>query len=130
MRKSTILLLILIFLSCTKESETKMLNGLKSCNKDSICIASYYFGERKNRNVVLYLLNGIEDGRISHDIRYKGMTVYYCKMIALKKISGLNINVTQSEKPDSKKIQKFIDWGIENQLINKEENINTQSCVN
>ena len=117
-------------MSCGKESESKMLNGLKSCDKDSICIASYYFGEQKDRSVIKHLLTGIEDSRISHDIRHKGMSVYYCKMVALRKISGMNINVTEREKPDSKKIQKFIDWAVENQLIGAEENINTKSCVN
>lgn len=130
MRKSTIFLLSLIFLSCGQESESKMLNGLKSCNKDSICIASYYFGEHKDRSVVRELLSGIEDSRISHDIRHKGMSVYYCKMRALRKISGLNINVTQKENPDLEKIQKFIDWAVENDLIDEKENHNTKSCVN
>ncbi len=129
MMKSTILLISLIFLSCVKESESKMLNGLKSCDKDSICIASYYYGEHKDRSVVRDLLTGIEDSRISHDIRNKGMSVYYCKMVALRKISELNINVTEREKPNLKKIQKFIDWAIENKLIGKEENVNTKSCV-
>ena len=129
MMKSTILLISLIFLSCGKESESKMLNGLKSCDKDSICIASYYYGEHKDRSVVRELLTGIEDSRVSHNIHHKGMSVYYCKIRALKKISGLNINVAEREKPNMEKIQKFIDWAIEKQLIGKEENVNTKSCV-
>jgi hypothetical protein len=130
MRKSTILLISIILVSCGKESETGMLNGLKSCNKDSICIASNYFGEHKNRSIVRHLLTGIEDQRISHNIHYKGMSVYYCKMVALRKISGLNIKVTEAEEPNPEKIQKFIDWAVENQLIGKKEKVDTKSCVN
>jgi hypothetical protein len=130
MRKSTIFLISLIFFSCGKEYETKMRNGLKSCDKDSICIASFYFGEHKDRSAVKDLLIGIEDSRISLDIRHKGMSVYYCKMVALRKISGLNLNVTEREEPELKKIQKFINWAVLNKIIGEKENINTKSCVN
>lgn len=123
------LLFILIFSSCGQESETKMHNALKSCNKDSICIASYYFGERKDRSVIRDLLTGIEDSRISQDARQKGMSVYYCKMIALGKVSGLNIYVTEREKPDSIKIQKYINWAIENKIVAEKEKIETKRCV-
>lgn len=129
MRKPTLILIIFTFLSCQRESETKMLNRLKSCNKDSICIASYYFGEKKDKSVFIELLTGIEDSRISHNYNYKGMSVYYCKMTALRKISDLNIVVKENEKPDFKKIQKFINWAIENKIIAEKEKIETKSCV-
>lgn len=130
MKKSTIVLISIILLNCGKESETEMLSGLKSCNKDSICIASNYFGEHKDRSIVRHLLTGINDQRISHNIYYKGMSVYYCKMVALRKISGLNIKITETEEPKLEKIQKFIDWAVRNQLIGKKEKVDTKSCAN
>jgi hypothetical protein len=106
----------------------EMLRGLRSCDKDSICIASYYFGERGDKSVTRELLTGIEDKRISHHIRHKGMSVYYCKMGALRKLSGLDIKVRQTDNPDTTKIKKFIDWASDNKLIDTEK-INTKSCL-
>ena len=76
------------------------------------------------------LLTGIEDVRISHDLRFNGMSVYYCKMVALRKISGLDVKVRQTDKPESIKIKQFIDWAMKNKLIDGNETIDTKSCAN
>ena len=115
--------------ACGQEDRDEMLRGLRSCDKDSICIASYYFGELGDRSVTRELLTGIEDVRISHHIRHKGMSVYYCKMGALTKLSGLDIKVGQTDKPDTTKIRKFINWALDNQLIFDTQKINTKSCT-
>ena len=107
-----------------------MLQGLVSCDKDSVCVASYYFGEERDKSVVKELLTGIEDIRISHHVQHKGMSVYYCKMGALRKISGLDIEVGQTDEPDSVKIIKFMDWAVNSHLIADKEKINTKSCIN
>ena len=130
MRLLQILLICLILLSCRQEPKREMIKGIRSCNADSICAASYYFGEQGDRTVVKQLLTGIEDVRVSHDIRHKGMSVYYCKMGALRKISGLDVRVGQTDRPDSIKIRQFIEWAADNELINKNEKIDTRSCVN
>jgi hypothetical protein len=106
------------------------MKGLESCDTDSICVASYYFGEQRDKSVTKQLLTGIEDVRISHHIRHKGMSVYYCKMGALRKISGLDIRVGQTDQPDSMKVKQLVDWAADNELIDRGEKIDTESCVN
>jgi hypothetical protein len=130
MKQLIILLTTLTITACGQDTREEMLLGLKSCNTDSICIASFYFGEQKDKSVIKDLLTGIEDVRISHHIRHKGMSVYYCKMGAIIKISGLNIKVGQTDKPDSIKINRIINWAVNNHLIEDREEINTKSCTN
>jgi hypothetical protein len=129
MRQVIILLTSLTLAACGQDSREQMVRGLKSCKVDSMCIASYYFGEQRDKLVTRELLTGIEDVRISHDIRHKGMSVYYCKMGALRKISGLDIKVGQTDKPDSIKIRQFIKWAADNQLIGDKEKIDTRICT-
>jgi hypothetical protein len=99
------------------------MKGINSYNKDSICISCYQIGERKDSSAVKYLLNGINDPRISHHIRYYGMSVYYCRAIALNKISGLNLKIDQASMPDMKIINKFIQWALKEKLILSEDSI-------
>jgi hypothetical protein len=115
-------------MGCRLESRDEHLKGLKSCNADSICVSSYYFGERRDKNVVKELLTGINDARISHHIRHKGMSVYYCKAGALKKISGLNIEIEQTGSPDSEVINKLMAWALDNKLVTSSDTIDIQSC--
>jgi hypothetical protein len=130
MRLFKVLLISFVGISCGNDSRTQMLHALVSCNADSICVASYYFGEQRDTSVMNELLTGIEDVRISHHIRHKGMSVYYCKMSALRKISGLDITVRQTERPDSFKINQFMNWAIEKRLIAEGEKIKTKSALN
>jgi hypothetical protein len=51
-------------------------------------------------------------------------------MGALRKISGLDIQVGHTDRPDSIKIRQFIEWAVDNELIPKNEKIDTRSCVN
>jgi hypothetical protein len=129
MRQFKVILTLLTLTTCGQEDRDKMLSGLRSCDKDSICIASYYFGEQGDKSVTRELLTGIEDERISHHIRHKGMSVYCCKMGALKKLSRLDIKVGQTDNPDTAKIEMFINWALGNKLIVDREKINTKSCL-
>lgn len=129
MRQFKIILTLLTLTACGQEDRDEMLRGLRSCDKDSICIASYYFGEQGDKSVTRELLTGIEDKRISHHIRHKGMSVYYCKMGALRKLSGLDIKVGQTDSPDTTKIKKFINWALDNKLIADTDKINIKNCI-
>ena len=129
MAQTKIILTLLILTACGQKDRSDMLRGLRSCDKDSICIASYYFGEQGDRSVTKELLTGIEDARISHHMRHKGMSVYYCKMGALIELSGQDIEVGPTDNPDPTKIEQFINWALENKLITDAEKINTKSCV-
>jgi hypothetical protein len=50
-------------------------------------------------------------------------------MVAVQKISGLNIKVEPTDEPDSIKIQHFIDWAVHNQLLGDEGKIEMRNCA-
>lgn len=121
---SFILLIQLIFTSCTKERVSRIdeyRKALLSNDANQICEASYYLGEAKDTASVPLLLNHLCDPRISHLLRFKGMSVYYCKTGALNKISGLNVQVKQHSMPDSNVIKQFYHWAVEKKIISKKE---------
>jgi len=121
-----ILLIFIIFsfvLSCRNMADFDYMKGIKSNNKDSICISCYQIGERKDSSAVKYLLNSMNDPRVSHNIRLYGMSVYYCRAIALNKISGLNLKIEQSSMPDTNIIDIFTRWALKEKLISSKDSI-------
>lgn len=125
-RQLDILFLLIILstvLSCRNTDEFDYKKGIKSNNNDSICLSCYQIGERKDTSMVKYLLNGINDPRISHNIRHKGMSVYYCRAIALNKISGLNLKIEQASMPDTIIIDRFIRWALTEKMILSSDSI-------
>lgn len=129
MRQLIIILIAFTLFECRQNTHDKLLRGLNSCDVDSICVSSYYFGEQQDKSVIRELLTGINDMRVSHHIQHKGMSVYYCKVTALNKITGLDIKVKQTDYPDSITVQKFITWAFDNKQLDDIETINLQSCV-
>ena len=57
------------------------------------------------------------------------MSAYYCRMTALKRISGLKIEINQTDKPDEKKINEFINWAINNKHIENRKDIDLNICT-
>ena len=108
-----ILLFILLILSgCSKHKKIEKL--LKSNNESDIIEASYLIGETKDTTFVCDLFDNIYDPRISYHYKFKGMSVYYGKIIALYKISGLKrpnkIKLTTS--PGSIIVNFYKDWAL------------------
>lgn len=125
-RKLNILLLLIILssaLSCRDMDEFDYKKGIISRNADSICISCYQIGERKDSSEVKHLLIGINDPRISHNIRHNGMSVYYCRAIALNKLSGLNLRIEQTSMPDTNIIDRFTRWALKEKLILSSDSI-------
>ena len=91
--------------------------NIKTDDVNKICEAAYYLGKAKDSLSVADLLTDLDDPRISHHLRFNGMSVYYCKSIALRQISGINIEIKQHETPDSLVIRDFTKWAIDNDLI-------------
>ena len=91
-----------------------MLNSDKAYE---VCIAAFHLGERKDTVSVRDLLCNLDDPRITHHLKQKGMSIYYCKAGALRKISGLEIDIKQHELPDSLVIKTFTNWALENELL-------------
>lgn len=56
-----------------------------------ICELCYKFSEHRDSSTsIAFLLSDIKNSQTSTHIRYKGMSVCYCKLSTLKKISGLD----------------------------------------
>ena len=109
--------LLIYMSSCQSGDLEEYRQALQSGDKNRICEASHYLGEVKDTASIALLLKDIYDARISHHLNYKGMSVYYCKASALKKITGINVNIQQHQPPDSTVINQFVDWAIEQKIV-------------
>jgi hypothetical protein len=82
---------------------------LKSNDPDSIITAAYYLGELKDTTSIDILMNNLNDPRVTNKLRFKGISVYQAKTIALEKITGQNFG-NISYQPDSIIIKKWEEW--------------------
>lgn len=99
------LLLILLCIAAAyylyNNSDRKIEQLLQSQNKDDIILGAFKAGESRKERFVPLLLMKCNDPRISHHLKFKGISVYQAKMIALKKISHLQPPATINSNPDS-----------------------------
>ena len=104
-------------------SNKKYLVGLASDQANVICDACYHLGEAGDTSAVPLLLNGILDPRRSTDLHYKGMSVNYCRLGALNKISGL----PSGRRPvqfnvDTVATLFYLDWAVkQGYIMNKKD---------
>lgn len=103
MDKSIIwILIVLLFLSCYKSKTPDSLREMLNSNDvEKIIEASDYIGKNKDTNLVADLLKNSLDPRISHNIRYYGMSVFKVKMSVMKNLTSINPPKQISYKPDS-----------------------------
>jgi len=101
----------LFFNSCTPTKDYKQ--DLLSDNASIIDEACYRLGEAKDTSAVRLLFTKILDPRISHALRFKGMTVNYCRLGALRKILGVDVGrkLNQS-KVDTAATNFYLDLAI------------------
>jgi len=95
--------------SCTPTRNYKQ--DLLSNNTSIIDEACYRLGEAKDTSAVKLLFTKILDPRISHDLRFKGMTVNYCRLGALRKIFGAERKSDQS-KVDTAATNYYLDLAV------------------
>jgi hypothetical protein len=116
--------LVLIF-SCNRSEKYK--SDLNKNNHPSvICKAAYELGEARDTSAIKPLLDNILDVRMSTSLKFKGMTVCYCKLGALKKILGVEppFKINQFDL-DSAAVKYYLDLVVNKGLINTGEvNIN------
>ena len=93
--------LILMGLFAYWNSEIRIRRLLESEDFNDLMYGTYLAGESGNEDFVPMLLNNPQDNRTSTQIRFKGFSVYYGKMIALKKIYSVNPPVAITQEPDS-----------------------------
>ena len=115
----------LIFYFIFRSSNSKLRNDLNYKNHPTdIVKAAYKLGERKDKSAVKQLLSNILDPRMSTNINFKGMTVCYCKLGALKKIS----NLYPLAQPDQFSVDTiaakfYLEWAIKEKIIQSKEEI-------
>lgn len=76
-------------LSCADRSATNIDLLIRSSEPDDLIMGFYLIGESNDTKYVNELFHNVNDPRISHDLRFYGMSVYQSKMAALRNMSGL-----------------------------------------
>jgi hypothetical protein len=103
----------------------KLRKDLNSKNHATTIVqAAYKLGERKDKLAIKSLLMNILDPRMSTNINFKGMTVCYCKLGALKKISNLSPPIELDQfSVDTMAARFYLNWTIKEKIIQSEEEI-------
>jgi len=114
-------IMILLFSYCQNQyrgiTDKRLIGFLSSNNIDSIMEGNYIASKNKRKDMVCLILKEPYDSRISHNIKYKGMSVYQSKISALRNISGLNTSQKITYKVDSTIVAFYYKWAIENDLV-------------
>lgn len=115
------LTLYLIF----RPSNAKLRADMDSKNHTTTIIkAAYKLGERKDKLAIKPLLANILDPRVSTNMNFKGMSVCYCKLGALKKISNLSPPIELNQfSVDTIAAKFYLDWAIKEKFIEPGEEI-------
>ena len=82
--KNMVILAILFLLSCNHTDDIVTL--LNSEETNDVILGAFKAGKSGNIKYIPLLIENADDRRMSTDIKFKGVTVYQSKMIALKKI--------------------------------------------
>jgi hypothetical protein len=107
-----------------KQTKEKYKQDLLSDDKIKIDKACYELGELKDTSSIRLLFTKILDPRISNDLRFKGMSVNYCRLIALRKISGIDIGRKIDQLgPDTAATYFYLDWAIKSGYLKSKSDI-------
>jgi hypothetical protein len=110
----TLLLFSGLFILFSCSSNKKYKQDLFSDNVAKICKACYELGEAKDTSAIKPLLTRILDPRISHDIRFKGMSVAECRLGTLKKISNIDaLKKDNTYIPDTAAAKFYLNWAVQ-----------------
>lgn len=133
MRLPKVILLLhlgfILLYSCTsiekdKQTKEKYKQDLLSDSVIKIDQACYVLGKLKDTSSVKLLFSKILDPRVSNDLRFKGMSVNYCRLIALRKISGLDIGRKIDQfGPDTAATYFYLDWAIKSGYLKSKSDI-------
>ena len=104
------LVVSVLFFSCHDYKK-----DLTSGDKTKIMEACFELGEAKDTSAVKSLLTKIIDWRESTNLRFKGMSVYQCRVGALRKISGIQTNYNYY--PDTAVVNIYLKWAIQKGFI-------------
>jgi len=107
------MLLALSFLSCTEEKDNcELFSDMNSSEieyyfthkipKEKLHEYLYSLGECKVVNSIPYLIKCLDNKKISHDIRHKGMSVRYIAIGSLCKITNKDLFFKQNDTEELK----------------------------
>jgi hypothetical protein len=115
------LLLIIIF----RPGTVKLISDLNPKNPTTTkAEAAYELGERKEISAVKPLLTNILDPGTSTNLNFKGMTVCYCRLMALKKISGLEpLSKIDQFSVDTLAAEFYLNWAVKEKYIKSKNEI-------
>lgn len=116
--KLYIILVVILVLACTRERSTEVRDEnidslIRSENVNKVIYGFYLIGEKKDTAYVKEIFKNIYDSRVSHNSRFLGISVYQSKVIALRKISGLDPPNPVTYRPDPVVISFYIEWAKE-----------------
>lgn len=114
-----ILLVSIILVQCISENrDTEQIKELLlSESMDDVFEGNFLAGKYKEEELVYLILKDADNPKIIHNIKFKGMSVYQSKMIALKKISDLEPTSQITHKPDSSIIAFYTKWAFDRGLL-------------
>lgn len=101
---------VLLLSACNSKEKTSRL--LKSDDKVQIMLGCSYLDSQKDTIYIPLLFDNIDDGRISHDLRFNGMSVYQCKINALTRISKIDPPKKVTDDVDTININFYRKWAI------------------
>lgn len=80
---------------------------------DDMVKGFYLIGEKKLLKYIPEIFKEIDDPRISHHLKFKGISIYQSKIIALYKMSGLEPPRKITYRPDTLIINFYSKWARE-----------------
>lgn len=95
---------------------------ISSDNVNEVVEGYFIIGEEKQHAFIKDIFNNPYDNRISHQYKFKGISIYQSKMIAMKKISGISPSVKINHKSDSLVINFYYNWAIKNNYVSSLSN--------
>ncbi|WP_272150899.1 hypothetical protein [Tenacibaculum aiptasiae] len=121
MKKIIYILSFFMFFSCERDIEsiknTEIVRLISSDKVEDNIRGYYIIGEQKNIDLIDKLFDDISDVRISHHYRYKGISVYQSKMIALKKIFGKEPPQNITNVVDTTITNFYYKWALKKEYI-------------
>ena len=112
---------LILFFSCNSSNKTKsdIITKLILSNDVNKIVEGYFIiGEEKQIKFIKDIIINPVDNRISHHYKFNGISVYQSKMIALKKISGLEPPIKISSKSNIVVIEFYYKWALKEKYIN------------
>jgi hypothetical protein len=104
--------IIFFAFSCKTKNNTNVVlwSKIRSNNMDSIIDATLEIQETKNMSMINALLYQSFDPRITHRIRYNGMSIYEIKMLSVELLTGDKCPNPISYEPDSAVISYYLKY--------------------